>query len=154
MDNDSFIVGLIVGLVIATLICLIAFETTQAHELPSCPKADLAASFQQAVVDVLVRKTFLAAEEYKTKDILIAGGVSANSLLREHWPYSLEFRCDRVAEGVIQARQNIEVDLPTVVRLAGTNADIAAQMLEDSGLNFAVGHGLKDAAEKVVAAIG
>ena len=63
-------------------------------------------------------------------------------------------RCDRVAEGVIQARQNIEVDLPIVVRLAGTNADIAARMLEDSGLNFAVGHGLKDAAAKVVAAIG
>ena len=63
-------------------------------------------------------------------------------------------RCDRVAEGVIQARQNIEVELPIVVRLAGTNADVAARMLEDSGLNFTVGHGLKDAAEKVVTAIG
>ena len=62
-------------------------------------------------------------------------------------------RCDRVAEGVIQARQNLEVDVPIVVRLAGTNADVAAEMLENSGLNFAVGIGLKDAAEKVVAAI-
>jgi succinyl-CoA synthetase beta subunit len=62
-------------------------------------------------------------------------------------------RCDRVAEGVIQARQNIEVNVPIVVRLAGTNADIAAEMLEKSGLNFTVGDGLKDAAEKVAAAI-
>ena len=39
------------------------------------------------------------------------------------------------------------------MRLAGTNADIAAKMLEESGLNFTVGNGLKDAAEKVAAAI-
>jgi len=63
-------------------------------------------------------------------------------------------RCDRVAEGVIQARRNLEVKVPIVVRLAGTNADVAAEMLEQSGLNFAVGHGLKDAAEKVVTALG
>ena len=62
-------------------------------------------------------------------------------------------RCDRVAEGVIQARQNIDVNVPVVVRLAGTNADVAAEMLEKSGLDFAVGVGLKDAAEKVVAAV-
>jgi len=62
-------------------------------------------------------------------------------------------RCDRVAEGVIQARKNIDVNVPIVVRLAGTNADIAAKMLEESEMDFAVGHGLKDAAEKAVAAI-
>jgi succinyl-CoA synthetase beta subunit len=62
-------------------------------------------------------------------------------------------RCDRVAEGVIQARKNIDVNVPIIVRLAGTNADIAAKMLEESEMDFAVGHGLKDAAEKAVAAI-
>ena len=62
-------------------------------------------------------------------------------------------RCDRVAEGVIQARKNIEVNLPLVVRLAGTNADVAAEMLEKSDMDFSVGHGLKDAAEKVASAI-
>ena len=61
-------------------------------------------------------------------------------------------RCDRVAEGVIQARKNLQTDVPIVVRLAGTNADIAAKMLEESDMNFAVGDGLADAAEKVVAA--
>ena len=62
-------------------------------------------------------------------------------------------RCDRVAEGVIQARQNIEVNVPIVVRLAGTNADVAAKILEESDLDFAVGHGLKDAAALVVEAL-
>jgi N6-L-threonylcarbamoyladenine synthase len=44
--------------------------------------ADAAASFQQAVVDVLVTKTIAAAHEYPVKQILLAGGVAANSLLR------------------------------------------------------------------------
>lgn len=47
------------------------------------PTADLAASFQAAVVDVLVGKTLAAAREFKAKEILIAGGVSANTLLRQ-----------------------------------------------------------------------
>ena len=63
-------------------------------------------------------------------------------------------RCDRVAEGVIQARQNIDVTVPIVVRLAGTNADIAADMLQNSGLDFTVGDGLQDAAQKVVQVLG
>jgi N6-L-threonylcarbamoyladenine synthase len=46
------------------------------------PVPNLAASFQQAVVDVLVEKTRLAAEEYKAKAVLLAGGVAANELLR------------------------------------------------------------------------
>lgn len=59
-------------------------------------------------------------------------------------------RCDRVAEGVIQARQNIDVNIPIVVRLAGTNAEVAAKILRESDLDFIVGLGLKDAAEKAV----
>lgn len=47
------------------------------------PTTDLAASFQAAVVDVLVGKTLAAAREFKAKEILIAGGVSANTLLRQ-----------------------------------------------------------------------
>ena len=46
------------------------------------PVADLAASFQQAIVDVLVDKTRQAAEEYKVKQVLLAGGVASNTLLR------------------------------------------------------------------------
>ncbi len=47
------------------------------------PVADMAASFQAAVVDVLLNKTLSAAGEFKAKQILVAGGVSANKTLRE-----------------------------------------------------------------------
>lgn len=62
-------------------------------------------------------------------------------------------RCDRVAQGVIEASKKVKITLPVVVRLEGTNAKEASEILEKSGLNFAVAKGLKDAAEKVVAAI-
>lgn len=58
-------------------------------------------------------------------------------------------RCDRVAQGVIDAVKEINVELPIVVRLDGTNAIEAKKMLEDSGLNFEVAITLKEAAEKV-----
>ncbi len=48
----------------------------------SIPVEDLAASFQAAVVEVLAEKTFLAAEQYGARNILVAGGVSANLALR------------------------------------------------------------------------
>ncbi|HUI31332.1 MAG TPA: ADP-forming succinate--CoA ligase subunit beta [Candidatus Acidoferrales bacterium] len=62
-------------------------------------------------------------------------------------------RCDRVAQGVIEAAQRVSVNLPVVVRLEGTNAKEGAELLQNSGLNFAVASGLKDAAEKVAAAL-
>lgn len=46
-------------------------------------KEDLAASIQQAIIDVLVEKTVRAAEKYKVKSVLLAGGVAANRKLRE-----------------------------------------------------------------------
>lgn len=49
----------------------------------SRPVADLAASFQAAVVDVLVGKTLAAAKKFEAKEILVAGGVSANKALRQ-----------------------------------------------------------------------
>lgn len=47
------------------------------------PQADLAASFQAAVVDVLVEKTRRAAEEFQVQEVLLAGGVASNALLRQ-----------------------------------------------------------------------
>ena len=46
------------------------------------PLEDIAASFQIAVVDVLVKKTIRAAQEYQVKSINLTGGVAANSRLR------------------------------------------------------------------------
>lgn len=55
------------------------------------PVADLAASFQAAVVDVLVNKTLQAARQHRAKEILVAGGVSANSMLRQAFQSQGEF---------------------------------------------------------------
>lgn len=52
---------------------------------PGLSVADLAASFQAAVVDVLVEKTIAAAESYEARTILVAGGVSANTALRHRF---------------------------------------------------------------------
>ncbi|MBI9071410.1 MAG: ADP-forming succinate--CoA ligase subunit beta [Melioribacteraceae bacterium] len=58
-------------------------------------------------------------------------------------------RCDRVAQGVIDAVKEINVEVPVVVRLDGTNAVEAKELLIKSGLNFEVALTLKEAAEKV-----
>ena len=64
-------------------------------------------------------------------------------------------RCDRVANGVIQAVKELGLDVPVVVRLEGTNAKEAQSTLEESGVSIIPATGMKDAAEKVVnAAIG
>jgi N6-L-threonylcarbamoyladenine synthase len=55
------------------------------------PVEDLAASFQASVVDVLLTKTLKAAQHYKVREILVAGGVSANKALREAFQSQTEF---------------------------------------------------------------
>jgi succinyl-CoA synthetase beta subunit len=62
-------------------------------------------------------------------------------------------RCDRVANGIVEAAKNVHVNVPVVVRLEGTNAKEARTILAQSGLNFAVAGSLQDAAEKVTQAI-
>jgi succinyl-CoA synthetase beta subunit len=61
-------------------------------------------------------------------------------------------RCDIIAEGVINAVKNVGVNVPVVVRLEGTNADKAREMLATSGLAITAATDLTDAARKVVAA--
>jgi len=63
-------------------------------------------------------------------------------------------RCDRVAEGIIAAAKEVHIDVPLVVRLQGTNAREARQLLEASGLKLTVAETLDEAARKVVAAVG
>ena len=61
-------------------------------------------------------------------------------------------RCDRVANGVVQAVKELGLDVPVVVRLEGTNADIAQKILSESEVSIIAAIGMKDAAEKVVTA--
>ena len=63
-------------------------------------------------------------------------------------------RCDMVARGVVEAARNLNVTRPIVVRLEGTNVEEGQRVLRESGMNFIVANGMKDAAEKVVAAAG
>jgi succinyl-CoA synthetase beta subunit len=62
-------------------------------------------------------------------------------------------RCDRVAEGVIQASRNLNLNIPVVVRLQGTNAVEARKLLDESGLNLIPADTLQDAADKVTQAL-
>jgi succinyl-CoA synthetase beta subunit len=61
-------------------------------------------------------------------------------------------KCDVIAGGVIAAARQIDLKVPLVVRLEGTNVDLGKKMLAESGLDLISADGMKDAAEKVVAA--
>jgi succinyl-CoA synthetase beta subunit len=63
-------------------------------------------------------------------------------------------RCDMVARGVVGAAQNLGVNVPVVVRLEGTNVEEGQRVIRESGLNFTVANGMRDAAEKVVSLAG
>ncbi len=58
-------------------------------------------------------------------------------------------RCDRVAQGVIDAMRSVEVNVPVVIRMEGTNVDEGRRILADSGLNLITAVDLKDAAQKI-----
>ncbi len=62
-------------------------------------------------------------------------------------------RCDRVAAGIVQAAKSIDIKVPVVVRLQGTNADEAKRILDESELNIISATTLKDAADKVTKAL-
>ncbi len=62
-------------------------------------------------------------------------------------------RCDRIAEGVVQASKELGLPVPLVVRLEGTNVDLGKEILAKSGLNIIAADGMADAATKVVAAV-
>ncbi|MCB0832811.1 MAG: succinate--CoA ligase subunit beta, partial [Bacteroidetes bacterium] len=62
-------------------------------------------------------------------------------------------RCDRIANGVVQAAKNVKINVPLIVRLKGTNAEEAKEILRHSGIPMKVADELSDAAQMVVEAI-
>jgi succinyl-CoA synthetase beta subunit len=60
-------------------------------------------------------------------------------------------RCDTLATGVVAAARDLSIKVPIVVRMEGTNVELGRQILTESGFNFTVADGMRDAAEKVVA---
>ena len=63
-------------------------------------------------------------------------------------------RCDFIAEGIIGAAKEIELDVPLIVRLAGTNVDLGKKMLTESGLDLITANDMDSGARKSVNAIG
>jgi succinyl-CoA synthetase beta subunit len=61
-------------------------------------------------------------------------------------------RCDVLAEGVIAAVRDLNVQVPVVIRMKGNNEERGKEMLRQSGLNFVTADGMTEAARKVVAA--
>ncbi|HUA83443.1 MAG TPA: ADP-forming succinate--CoA ligase subunit beta [Bryobacteraceae bacterium] len=59
-------------------------------------------------------------------------------------------RCDTLATGVVGAARELAIKVPIVVRMEGTNVDLGRKILMESGFNFTVAEGMRDAAEKVV----
>ncbi len=62
-------------------------------------------------------------------------------------------KCDIIAEGVIAATQQLGLEVPLVVRLAGTNVELGKSILQKSGLNIIAADDLNDAAQKIVKAV-
>ena len=62
-------------------------------------------------------------------------------------------RCDWVAEGIVQALQKIKIEMPLVIRLAGTNVEEGNKILRDSKINYIEASTLEDAANKAVKAL-
>lgn len=90
---------------------------------------------QERVEDAF--KILLADENVEAVLINIFGGI---------------VRCDMVARGVVEAAKNLGVSIPIVARLAGTNVDEGKKVLAESGVNILSADGMRDAAEKAVAA--
>ncbi|MCC6344844.1 MAG: ADP-forming succinate--CoA ligase subunit beta [Bryobacterales bacterium] len=59
-------------------------------------------------------------------------------------------RCDTLAAGVVSAARDLSIAAPIVIRMEGTNVEAGRRVLAESGFNFTVADGMKDAAEKVV----
>jgi succinyl-CoA synthetase beta subunit len=63
-------------------------------------------------------------------------------------------RCDVLATGVVAAAKDLQLKVPVVVRMEGTNVEVGQQILRESRLNFTIAEGMKDGAQKVVALAG
>ena len=62
-------------------------------------------------------------------------------------------RCDVIAEGVVAAAREVNLHVPLVVRLEGTNVELGKKILKESGLKITSAENLADAAEKIVKAV-
>ncbi|MBI4034199.1 MAG: tRNA (adenosine(37)-N6)-threonylcarbamoyltransferase complex transferase subunit TsaD [Candidatus Brennerbacteria bacterium] len=81
---------------------------------PKAKKADVAASFQKAAVDVLVSKTLRAAQAHKAKSIMLSGGVASNKILRQE----LKFASRKLQANFLSADKNFQTDNAVIIAVA------------------------------------
>jgi succinyl-CoA synthetase beta subunit len=62
-------------------------------------------------------------------------------------------RCDVLAQGIVEAAKKVEVKVPVVIRMEGTNVEKGREILQQSGLNLIVATDLNDAAQKIAAIV-
>jgi succinyl-CoA synthetase beta subunit len=91
------------------------------------------------------------AEQIKNAFRILLSDPSVNAVLINIFGGIL--RCDTLANGVVSAARELGIKIPVVVRMEGTNVELGQQILRESGFNFAVADGMKDAAEKVVSLV-
>jgi succinyl-CoA synthetase beta subunit len=91
-----------------------------------------------------------SAEQVKNAFQIILGDENVKAILINIFGGIM--RCDRIAEGVIEASRDVGLPVPLVVRLEGTNVELGRKLLEESGLNLITAEGMEDAARKVVEA--
>lgn len=108
MDDDSY--NFSFSGIKSAVINLVHNEKQRGNEIN---KYDLCKSFQDVVVDILTKKTMRAVKEYKVKSLLVAGGVSANSFIRER----LTELCDK---------ENVELLVPNLIHCTDNAAMIGA----------------------------
>ncbi len=80
-------------------------------------------------------KIILSDEEVKGILVNVFGGI---------------MKCDYIAQGIIAATKELDLSIPLVVRLEGTNVDLGKQLLNDSGLNITAADSMGDGAKKIV----
>ena len=119
------------GLAMATMDIIKLYGAAPANFLDVGGSAD-----RERVKEAL--KIILSDEEVQGILVNIFGGI---------------MRCDIIAEGIIAAVKEIDIKVPLVVRLAGTNVEKGEEILSNSGLEIIPAHDLADAANKIVEAI-
>jgi len=89
-----------------------------------------------------------SAEQVKNAFRILLSDVNVKAVLINIFGGIL--RCDTLATGVVAAARDLNIKVPIVVRMEGTNVELGRKILQESGFNFTVADGMRDAAEKVV----